>query len=186
MKKSHVSDRVLEPTPAQMKEFFAQVQSGRITKETFQQFLCGQASFPSYTVTVNHDQTVKQLIKAGKYDWINDDITDINFPSDEEGKAQLEIFLLSFNRHISSEDAIEKIDKQGLRPATLKELLGLGSQHPDLQRKNPIVALGSTWRFPRGYLYVLVLYRNGSRRRLDLTWFEGGWSSRWRFAVVRN
>lgn len=44
MSKSHVADRASEPTPAQMKEFYAQVESGRITRGRLQKFLRDNAT----------------------------------------------------------------------------------------------------------------------------------------------
>ena len=141
----------------------------------------------TYDVTVNYDLTVEQLIQAGKYDWVNDDITYSHFPSTEEGgKAQVVIFLVNFNHAISSEDAIGKMYVQGLRPATLKELLALGAAYPNLQRGHPIVALGSTWRFPGGKLRVPYLSGVGSPRGLGLIWSTDGWLPDWYFAAVRK
>jgi len=145
-----------------------------------------QPAFPSYVVLVDYDQTVERLIRDGRYDWANSDITSHNFPSSERGNAQIDIFLLNFETPISSEDAIREMNALGLRPATLKELLGLGATHPNLQRENPIVALGSRWRYPRGSLNVPYLYRVGSYRHLSLIWFGGDWSPSWRFAAVRK
>jgi len=49
MGKSHVAGRTSEnPTPAQMKEFWSQVDSGKITKNLFQQFLRGNNSHVNY------------------------------------------------------------------------------------------------------------------------------------------
>ncbi len=47
-KTTHATDWVSEPpTPAQMKEFYAQVQDKKITKATLQDFLRGKPRFPS-------------------------------------------------------------------------------------------------------------------------------------------
>ena len=187
MSQSSTTGRASEPTSAQLKELFAQIEAGRITKERLQAFLRGQdPAFPSFPVLVDYGQTVEQLIRDGRYDWINDRVTGRNFPSSERGNAQVEIFLLNFDRNISSEDAIRKMGERDLRPATLKELLALGSAHPDLQRENPIVALGSIWRSPNGDLRVPFLYRGGSDRSLSLNWFGGVWDPDWRFAAVRK
>ncbi|MFZ2201786.1 MAG: hypothetical protein WAV56_00125 [Microgenomates group bacterium] len=145
-----------------------------------------QPDFPSYSVLVDYGQTVERLIRDGSYDWVNDDITSRNFPSSERGNAQIDIFLLNFDRNISSEDAIREMDTQGLRPATLKELLALGATHTNLQRENPIVALGSEWRNPDGDRGVPDLIRGGSVRGLSLGWFVGDWFPGWRFAAVRK
>lgn len=145
---------------------------------------------PGYHITVNYNQTVQQLIRAGKYS-SSEGITDANFPSDEEGTARLEIFLLSFDsdNRVSSEGAIKAMKKQGLRPATLKELLALGAAYPypDLQRVNSIIAFGSTWRGHSGSLGVPFLGRSASHLLIRLCWFKGGdWRPSVRFAAVRK
>lgn len=145
-----------------------------------------QLSYPAYKVSVNYDQTVEQFIKAGKYDWFNDDVTSLHFPSNEKDVAGVLVYLVNFNRDISSEDAVRELDRQGLRPATLKELLALGVAQPDLQRNNPIVALGSTWCSSAGNLVVPFLGSSEGGRFLSLIRLGGGWSSSWQFAAVRK
>jgi hypothetical protein len=145
-----------------------------------------QLPFPNYTISLNYDQTVEQMIKAGKYDWFNDDVTSQHFSSNEKGQAEILVYLISFNRYISSEDAIKELDRQGLRPATLKELLALGVAQPDLQRSNPIVALGSMWPDSSGDVGVPYLSGDESNRSLSLRWWSGDWNSSWQFAAVRK
>lgn len=184
MSQSSTTGRASEPTPAQMQEFYAQIESGCITKERLQDFLRGQIpTFPSYSVTVDYDQTVEQLVRSRPYYSANGDITSYNFPLWEKGQSQLDIFLLNFNHRISSENAIKAMDVQGLRPATIKELLSLGAQYPDLQKENWIVALGSTWRSPQGGLYVPFLSRCHTNPDLHLS---DDWHPEWRFAAVRK
>src|SRR5258706_720221 len=145
-----------------------------------------QPPFPGYPVNVDYSASLEQLVKAGKYDWFNDDITGRNFPSSEKGTAQVLVYLVNFNRDINSEDVVKELDRQGLRPATLKELLALGASYPDLQRKDLIVALGSTWRDSGGRVRVPCLGGGESNRDLRLFWWDGDWSSYWRFAAVRK
>src|SRR5258706_591723 len=104
-----------------------------------------QPPFPGYPVNVDYSASLEQLVKAGKYDWFNDDITGRNFPSSEKGTAQVLVYLVNFNRDINSEDVVKELDRQGLRPATLKELLALGASYPDLQRKDLIVSSVGNW-----------------------------------------
>ena len=122
------------------------------------------------------------LVKLGKYDWVNDDAYKFSY---EKTDAK-EIELVSFDKAISSEDAIKEMDKNGLRPATATELLILGAEHPELQRNNPIVALGSVRQFRGGGRVVASLRRGGSERDLRLRWFDCGWSECYRFAAVRK
>lgn len=93
------------------------------------------------------------------------------------------IYLVNFSRSISSEDAVKELGRQGLRPATLKELLALDTTCLYLQ-KDLIVALGSTWRGSTDHVFVPCLYSDGSRRRRRLVWWGGDWPSAWRFAAV--
>src|SRR5258706_2548056 len=154
--------------------------------DVLRQGLEPQVPFPGYSVDVDYSASLEQLVKAGKYDWFNDDITGRNYPSSEKGTAQVLVYLVSFNRDINSEDVVKELDRQGLRPATLKELLALGASYPDLQRKDLIVALGSTWRDSGGDVRVPDLRSCGSNRYLHLSWWAGVWRSFWRFAAVRK
>lgn len=129
--------------------------------------------------------TLKGLIEAGKYDWVNSDITEARFPMPENFTLGAEPKLYHFNRSISSEKAIKEMAKDGFRPATIWDLLDFGAKNPELQRQFPIVALGSVARFgdSRG---VACLGGSGSGRDLGLDWFGSGWSDYFRFLAVRN
>lgn len=141
------------------------------------------------SLTVDYNQTVEQMIAAGKYDWKNSDITEKHFPLPAElsgQKTAVSSKLFHFNRDISSEDAIAEMDKAGYRPATLSELLALGTKHPELQRQFPIVALGSLWRLAFGLRRVPFLLVDGVERRLGLLWFDYDWYAYYRFLGVRK
>ena len=97
----------------------------------------------SFKVTVDYSKTLEQMIADGKYDWKNSDIKAKNFPLNGQGTTAVNIELVHFNRNIESDTALAELDKMGLRPATLPELLAFGAKYPDKQREFPIVALGS-------------------------------------------
>jgi hypothetical protein len=145
-----------------------------------------QITYPSFSVQVNYDLTVEELVKAGKYSWAMLSINSNNFSSPEKDIATIDIFLVNFNRNLSSEDVVKELDRQGLRPATLKELASLGAQYPHLQYEFPIVALGSPWRDPDGALQVPFLYTVSPpfHRRLYLTMWWGTKPTYYRFAAV--
>ena len=46
--------------------------------------------------------------------------------------------------------------------------------------------IGSVWQNRNGNRYVPCLYRNGSKRNLNLNWTENDWNEIYRFAAVRN
>ncbi len=145
--------------------------------------IAGQNTCP---VTANYDLTVEKAIKAGKYDWSNSDINSKNFPSDRKGTAEVAIELVQFGRYMESDEVLAELDKQGLRPATLPELLAFGAKYPDKQREFPIVALGSVWRYRGGYRDVAYLYSYAGDRYLNLSWLGSRWGASYRFAAVRK
>ena len=139
-----------------------------------------------FPTTVNYNLSVSDLVKAGEYNWSNSDITEKNFRSEENGTQSVELRLVHFNRVISSEDALKELDRMGLRPATLKELLTFGSTYKEEQRKHPIVALGSVSRDWRGRRFVADLLEVAGDRHLNLDGLESDWREHCRFAAVRK
>ncbi len=140
----------------------------------------------SFSVTFDMALVMADMVKAGNYNYANPNITSENFPLDAEGKTEDEVFILHFDRTITSEQAIAEMDKKGLRPATITHALAFGAQHPEEQRKYPIIFLGSSWVDSDGRRRVPCLDVGGDKRRLDLDWFSYGWLASCRFAAVRK
>ena len=136
-------------------------------------------------VVVDYSRTLGQMIEAGHYNYADKSITPKNFPLTGEGQVELDLCLVHFNRDITSEAAMKELEKMGMRPATLPELLALGEKYPEEQRQYPMIALGSVWRSPHGDRSVPCLggWRGG--RLLSLRWFGGGWIADCRFLAVR-
>lgn len=138
----------------------------------------------SFRVAVDYGRTLKSMVDAGKYDWVNEDITQEHFPVSSQGGDEVSIF--HFNEEIASENAILAMDREGFRPARIEELLALGEKQPELQKQFPIIALGSIWLDPGGDRCVAYLDFDGSERLLCLDWFDDSWSRDCRFAAVRK
>lgn len=138
----------------------------------------------TYPVTVNYGSSLAEMITAGNYDSVNDDIRAENFPVEGSGSQEREIRVLHFGRYLTSDDAIGELAQQGLRPAKLEELLAFGEHHPDEQREAPIAALGSVWRGPSGDRFAPVLWGGAASRDVNLDWFEHVWQGGLRFAAV--
>jgi hypothetical protein len=64
-----------------------------------------------FALTANYDRSVEDAVKAGKYDWSNDNITTNNFPSKRTGTADTEIILGKFERDMESGDVVKQLDK---------------------------------------------------------------------------
>ena len=140
-----------------------------------------------YVITVNYagNKTIKNLLKEGKYDWVNSSITDRNFPTNKTGTEEDEIHLAHFHRRFDNEDlVIEELDKLGYKPVNSAQLLALGAKYPDLQRQFPIVALGQCWVDSRVRRFVVYLDGRSDDRHANLDWREDEWHGDWRVAVV--
>jgi hypothetical protein len=137
------------------------------------------------TANINRGLSLREMVEAGHYDWVNDDITAERFPIKGSGSVETSFELVHFNRNIESDEAVKEMAKRGLRPADLAELLAFGAAFPEEQRKYPIVELGSVARIG-GSRYVACLYRDDSRRSLSLLRWGGSWDADYRFLAVRN
>lgn len=135
-------------------------------------------------VLVDYGRSVSDGITAGKYDWVEDSITEKNIPTTQSDKAELEIQLLYFGKYMNTELVFVEMEKQNLRPATLQELLAIGEKYPEIQREFPVVALGSFWVDPDGHERVPCFYGRGRERELHLVWDKCDWGGRCRFAAV--
>jgi hypothetical protein len=136
-------------------------------------------------IAVDYSQSLEAMIAAGKYDWVNDDITPQRFPVVGSGTRKFRTKLFHFDRFISSEDAVAAMAKEQFMPANHVHGTAYGATFPKDQLKNPIVCLGSSaWmgRFRR----VVYLGRGGAGRGLDLGSWGGGWPDLWRFLGVQE
>lgn len=136
----------------------------------------------TYEIDVK-DRPLGEAIKAGKYDYVNSSILENFQGTSVPGKK--EVSVICFNRYISSEDAVKEMAKMNLRPADIWDELAFGEKYPDLQRKYPIVALGSSCELS-GRRRVPLLYELDSGRDLYLSYWGGGWFGDCRFLAVRN
>ncbi len=162
----------------------------RVLREALMPSKVIQKAANLFRVIVNYSQTLEQMIAAGHYDQKNSDITEEHFPIPplKRGKEEVAIELVPFpfNRDIESDYVIRELDKAGLRPAELPELLAFGAAYPEKQREFPIVALGSVWQGSDGFCYVVYLRGCAGWRDLRLDWWNLGWRSYCRFAAVRK
>jgi hypothetical protein len=134
----------------------------------------------TYKITVDYDLPVEAMVKAGKYNDTNSDITSKNFPPQGSGRAKLEAILVQVG-DVKTEEALDELEKRRLRAGTLAELLAFGAQHPNAQQETHTIALGSVCLSPSSHKITPYLWRRGSRRGLGLGWLESGWLINYRF-----
>jgi hypothetical protein len=140
----------------------------------------------TYHITVDYQRSLTEMIASGHYDDKHENINEKNFPVQGTGRVKQEVFLIHFNCAMASGLVPRELDQIGYRPATLVELLAFGQKYPELQRKFPIIAIGSIWRSPEGNPNVPCLDEADGERFLALTWNLGEWFPDCRFLAVKK
>jgi hypothetical protein len=136
-------------------------------------------------IAVDYGTSLPDMIKAGRYDWVNPNITPEKFPVEWTGTKAFHTKLFAFGRDISSDDAVAGMRSEGFTPASHVHGLAFGAAFPEEQRKYPIACLGSSAQV-RGALHVVYLYRHVDERSLSLSDWRGGWHDSWRFLGIRE
>lgn len=146
----------------------------------------GKKTAEFLTLVVNYSRSLKDSIKAGGYDWVNSDITEEHFPAEkqEKGKKEQSFSLYHFGKDAESDWVIVQMDKDGKRPATIRELLVYGEKFPETQRQFPIIELGSVWVRCGGNCDYAYLDSSSGGRDLDLNWYGFRWHDYCRFLAV--
>ena len=164
--------------------------------EGVQKFLSGELIVASPTkasdlgttlpLIMDCTRSLKEMIKAGRYNWTNSDIKDKNFPITEKGVFNTEAVLVHYNKVMKTEDILRDMESKGLVQGKIEHLLAVGEKYPNLQRDFPIVALGSSWQDPVGDRVVPYLRGYGGRRYLYLNWIGVDWDESYRFLALRK
>ncbi len=126
-----------------------------------------------------------ELVKRGRYDWVNSSITDTLFPIEKHAPVSRTIELVKFDYNPTSEEVLAEFARRGLERPTHEDALTFGSEYPEEQRKCPVVFLHEPVLVDGGRC-VLVLDEDGRERSLGLDWFVDGWDRRYVFAAVRK
>ena len=142
----------------------------------------------THTIEVNYDLPLEDALKAGGYDWANDNLTSEHFPPTRSGIESVEVHLVHPGRGMNTDEPLKEIDKLGLSPGTIEVSLAFGANLDtrDLQREFPIIALGSVWTHPDRGPYVPVLWGHNRKKRDADLWQLEGWLSNYRFLAVMN
>ncbi len=146
-------------------------------------------------VSAQSNDELQALIKKGNFRYVDSDITTANFPDPPVGEAsppngqagigvKTDFKLYHFDRLISSDDAIKEMEKEGYRPANLREFLRYTEK--EWNGWDAVIALGQTWQGSYRYSYVPCAWNGRSGRGLSLDWFASGWSALYRFLAVRK
>lgn len=144
---------------------------------------------------LNYNHSLNEMFKLGKYENADDYRFD-NFDNLEAADSdrttvseiqKIDLTVMHFGTEIHTEAALHKIEKEGMRPVTLFELLSLGSQHPLLQLGFPIVALRMVYYDPceRCRLAAMLGYES-NERYFAMPILQRNWGKDYRFATVQK
>ncbi len=135
-------------------------------------------------VTVNYGLTLEEMIRGGCYGEVDPGITGSNFPLSGHGRLSRQVKLASFGICLPTPVVITELEQFRLIPAPLEFVLGIGSQHPGIQEKTPVVCLGSRWKEAEDDKSVPAIGIHEGKRVLCLCYYDlGEWEDNCVFPV---
>ena len=150
------------------------------------ELLVGEPSVEVFPLFIDYDQPLAAKIAAGKYDSVHEHISAENFPVGS-GEESVEAVIVRLGHIASEKEICAEIERQGLRPATMVELLAFGTRYPEIQREFPIAAFGTVWVDPEvGWRVVGYLEGTPVERELNLYPLGREWRNYDLFLAVRK
>ena len=142
----------------------------------------------TFPIKIDYSKSLDEMISVGHYKGHIPEMIK-GYPLSGEGVHEKKLILVRIDGEMYIDSVRIVFMQRGLRAAYLEELLALGEQHPDLQRRFPIMALGSVWDCPHtGASMVPSLYRHGpegnEERTLNEVTDAGGFRGMGRYAAV--
>lgn len=127
---------------------------------------------------------LKKLIENLKLNYVNENITETNFPAPEKLGKDFEI--VKYEKTMTTEEVLADLKSKGLRPANIYELLTWTKKNWKPKETEYIAALDSVRRDSCGGRSVPCLWvSGGGGRGLRLLWYDNDWSDYGRFLCVR-
>jgi len=140
-----------------------------------------------FEVTINYRYSLREMIEAGNYNWFDDDINDKNFTIKGRNQHKVELTLIRMSLPSTTEEVLDYLNSQNLKPARLEHLLTFGATYPEItsgQFAFPIVALGSVWVDDDGNYKFPYLDCPDGERKLCLYCPNSMWINLCRFLAL--
>lgn len=135
-------------------------------------------------LTVSDKATTEEMVRAGAYNYANENITTANFPITRRGPRKL--YLVHYKKDMDIKEVEAAVAAMGDKElAKTEDLLAVGAhpKHKELQREFPIICLGSSAMLD-GRRLVPYLCGWHDERRLDLRYDGSRWNGSCRFLLV--
>lgn len=180
MSTSHVAGWTSEsPTPAQLKEFFAQVASGRMTGTRLQTALRG-----SLTAPVNYDDPDHHRIVRAQYVYVDPVLTEADFPITRTGQADVAFAIVECR---SWQEYFDKVKAAGnLCAPDIAEARDFHKAHPEERMKDWLGAPCGSVSQRHGKQSVAYLNAYADGLRLSWGWLDFQWLQSNRCLAVRK
>src|SRR5688572_25090966 len=95
-----------------------------------------------FSLVVDHDKSLSERIRAGKYDYVDPYVTAANFPTPPKGIVETRVALVPLGQVMTTGEVYGFHRKLGFAPATIHDLLAFGIAFPDVQKTHPVAAFG--------------------------------------------
>lgn len=156
-------------------------------KDLLKDWLVRKATMEELETNCRHDLSVEELVKANRFrGYVNSDVTDEHFPSEKSEAKKQQAVLLCLHGTVTDQEVTDTMRHLKLRDGLPQELLSLGLDYPDLQKKFPIVARGRAWLHWSGDRCVPFLWYDYGERSLYLDYRENDWREDCRFLAFRE
>lgn len=139
-----------------------------------------------YQIVVDYSMSFEDMVAAGKYDWVDPDITAEHFQVSGAGRTYGDTILVYFDQSMSGDAVLAELDHRGYRAANFAELCAFGATYSKEQKKFPIIALGSFWADSRDYRRVVYLDADENNRGMFFDGLIRIWPAGFRFLAVRK
>lgn len=103
-----------------------------------------------HRLRIDGNRSTTMQIKAERFLWCNGWIDDVSFPVKRPGERTTRVVSAHLGIWATPEEVWNFAHERGLVPGFPEHLLAYTRARPDQQRKHPIVATGTTWRYPEG------------------------------------
>ena len=119
-------------------------------------------------------KSLKQLLNKKKWYYINENITEENFPIPEKIETK-NPQIIKLEKTMTSQECLDLIKSKGMRPANIWELLEYVNTH-ELEKDSYLVAFGNQWINSDGNHRVPSVSRDSDGVfEFGLGDFEDGW-----------
>lgn len=191
---TNVADEQLGKLARQWADLFRRICEGSVGPEYVawwlqrikEQKLPVHEIFASHEVRVDHNLPLAEALQqAGCTFQGGESFTDRRLPPTGTGIERIELHLVKFVETMRTDQVLEELGKQNLRPANVKELLALADQYQDVVAStNPSIALGSIWVDSNGGDVALLLAWDGRELYAGSGSISTPWPVGCRFAAV--